>query len=66
MAKTIEDEINRPYPLAYALTMLGEAGYVNKLFEPSVCYDNKSATSWMINNLTQFVDGDDGRLYMFK
>lgn len=66
MNRNLEDEINRPYPLAYALTMLGEAGCANKLFEPSVCYGNKSAISWMIDNLTQIEDGADGRLYMFN
>jgi len=66
MDKSIEDEINRPYPFAYALTMLSEIGHVDKLFEPSSRYDNKSATSWMIDNLTQVEDGEDGRLYMLN
>ncbi|MDK9606691.1 hypothetical protein [Lelliottia wanjuensis] len=66
MDKHLDDEINRPYPFAYALTMLGEIGHVDKLFEPSPCYDNRSATSWMINNLTQVGDNADGRLYMFN
>ncbi len=66
MNRNLEDEINRPYPLAYALTMLGEAGHVDKLFEPSACYGNKSAISWMIDNLTHVEDGADGRLYMFN
>lgn len=66
MDKRFEDEINRPYPFAYALTMLAEAGHVDKLFEPSPRYDNQSATSWMIGNLAQIGDGTDGRLYMFN
>lgn len=66
MNKCLDDELNRPYPFAYALTMLGEIGHVKKLFEPSPFYDNRSATSWMISSLTQMGDGADGRLYMFN
>lgn len=62
----LEDKVNRPYPFAYALTMLGELGYVHKLFEPSVCYENRSATSWMIDNLVYAGEGVDSRLYMFN
>ncbi|MEB5749174.1 hypothetical protein MXF13_04625 [Leclercia adecarboxylata] len=66
MNRKLEDEINRPYPLAYALTMLAEAGHADKLFEPSACYENRSAISWTIDNLTQIEDGADGRLYMLN
>lgn len=66
MDKCVEDEINRPYPFAYALTMLGEAGLARKMFEPSPRYGNQSAASWTIANLTQVKDGADGRLYMLN
>nr|WP_168455046.1 hypothetical protein [Acinetobacter larvae]APD77623.1 hypothetical protein BFG52_16605 [Acinetobacter larvae] len=66
MNKNFDDEINRPYPIAYALTILGEAGHIDKLFTPSVHYGNKSAISWMINNLVQIGDNTDNKLYMFN
>ncbi len=66
MDKTPEDEINRPYPFAYALTMLGEIEHVDKLFEPSMHYGGQSATHWIINNLSHISDDNDCRLYMFN
>ncbi len=66
MDKSLEDEINRPYPFAYALTMLSEVGHADKLFTPSECYGYQSATRWVIDHLTLVEDGADGRLYMLN
>ncbi|YCH29707.1 hypothetical protein M1E08_04910 [Erwinia sp. PK3-005] len=66
MNKTIDDEINRPYPFAYALTMLGDAGFAEKIFEPSAHYDNSSVAHWVINNLTLFDPDSCSNLYMLN
>lgn len=66
MNRTQEDEANRPYPFAYALTTLSEIGHVERLFKPSSHYDGQSAIMWIINNLPLKEDGVNERLYMLS
>ncbi|ECS8719472.1 hypothetical protein DIJ97_19480 [Salmonella enterica] len=66
MNKNLDDEINRPYPFAYALTMLGEVGHINKIFEPSTHYGEQSASAWIINNISYVRGDNNNRLYMLS
>jgi hypothetical protein len=63
---TAEDEVNRPYPLSYSLTMLGEMGCADKLLCPTALYEGKSALQWVIDNCAPVKDENDGRLYMLN
>ena len=61
--RTDEDRVNRPYPMSYALTMLGEVGAADRFFLPRPRYAGAPALDWAIARLSAGAR-DEPRLYM--
>ncbi|HEX5406795.1 MAG TPA: hypothetical protein VFX16_31355 [Pseudonocardiaceae bacterium] len=62
--RTSEGQANRPYPLSYVVTMLGEIGVADRLFAPRARYGGMSPLNWAIDHLSADAVGEGSRLYM--
>ncbi|WP_037912313.1 hypothetical protein [Actinacidiphila yeochonensis] len=58
-----DDRVNRPYPFAYTLNVLGEIGAAHLLFEPRDAYGGRTATAWVVGRLSEG-GREEHRLYM--
>jgi hypothetical protein len=63
--RTDDDRINRPYPFAYALNVLGEVGCSHLLFEPRDAYGGATPIAWVIDRLSEG-GREEHRLYMLN
>ncbi|MEU2423122.1 hypothetical protein ABZ619_19225 [Streptomyces sp. NPDC007851] len=63
--RTDDDRINRPYPFAYALNVLGEVGAAHLLFEPRDAYAGATPVAWVVDRLSPG-GRDEHRLYMLN
>ncbi|MGH4033408.1 hypothetical protein ACQB60_31235 [Actinomycetota bacterium Odt1-20B] len=63
--RTDDDRVNRPYPFAYALNVLGEIGEAGRLFTPHPAYGDRTPTEWVIDSLSEG-GKEEGRLYMLN
>ncbi|WP_330460241.1 hypothetical protein OIB37_27270 [Streptomyces sp. NBC_00820] len=63
--RTDDDRVNRPYPFAYTLNVLGEVGHAHLLFEPRAAYAGATPFAWVVDRLS---DGgrEEHRLYMLN
>ncbi|MFJ9739688.1 hypothetical protein [Streptomyces sp. NPDC101166] len=63
--RTDDDRVNRPYPFAYTLNVLGEVGAAHLLFEPRDAYGGSTPVAWVVDRLS---DGgrEEHRLYMLN
>ncbi|WP_330301353.1 hypothetical protein [Streptomyces sp. NBC_00503] len=61
--RTDDDRVNRPYPFAYTLNVLGEIGRADLLFEPREAYGGASPMTWVIDQLSEG-GREEPRLYM--
>lgn len=60
------DRANRPYPLSYALNVLGEVGAADLIFTPRARYSGLSAVDWMIHELSPGAYEERGRFYLLN
>ncbi|MFF1823211.1 hypothetical protein ACFVWG_38275 [Kribbella sp. NPDC058245] len=58
------DRDNRPYPVSYALNMLGEIGEAGRLFRPRLRYDGRAPLQWVIERVSEDGVREGNRLYM--
>ncbi|MEU0229463.1 MULTISPECIES: hypothetical protein [unclassified Streptomyces] len=63
--RTDDDRVNRPYPFAYALNVLGETGRSHLLFEPRDAYGGATPMSWVVGRLSEG-GSEEQRLYMLN
>jgi len=63
--RTQDDRINRPYPFAYTLNVLGEVGAAHLLFEPRDAYGGQTPTAWVVDRLSEG-GSQEHRLYMLN
>ncbi|WP_018546899.1 hypothetical protein [Streptomyces sp. LaPpAH-108] len=61
--RTDDDRVNRPYPFAYTLNVLGEVGAAHLLFEPRDAYAGATPIAWVIDQLSPG-GREEHRLYM--
>jgi len=59
-----EDRVNRPYPFAYLVNILGELGAADRLFEGRARYDGDSPFSWVAAHLSPDAEEEGSRLHM--
>ena len=62
--RTDKDRANRPYPVSYALNILGEIGAADRLFTPRTRYEGASPMGWVIDHLSKDGIDEGNRLYM--
>ena len=60
-----DDRVNRPYPFAYTLNVLGETGSAHLLFEPRDAYGGSTPIAWVIDRLSEGGE-EEHRLYMLN
>ncbi|MEU6229339.1 hypothetical protein [Streptomyces sp. NPDC047042] len=63
--RTDDDRINRPYPFAYTLNVLGEIGASHLLFEPREAYGGAAPLAWVVDRLSEGGQ-EEHRLYMLN
>ncbi|MEU9100332.1 hypothetical protein [Streptomyces sp. NPDC048361] len=63
--RTDDDRVNRPYPFAYTLNVLGEIGCSQLLFEPRDAYDGATPVAWVVDQLSEG-GREEPRLYMLN
>ena len=63
--RTDDNRINRPYPFAYALNVLGEVGAAHLLFEPRDAYAGQTPVAWVVDRLSAG-GRQEHRLYMLN
>ncbi|MFD4876536.1 hypothetical protein ACFWOB_24710 [Streptomyces sp. NPDC058420] len=63
--RTDDDRVNRPYPFAYTLNVLGEVGAAHLLFEPREAYAGATPIAWVIDQLSTG-GHEEHRLYMLN
>ncbi|MCC3767040.1 hypothetical protein K6I34_003629 [Streptomyces sp. UNOC14_S4] len=63
--RTDDDRINRPYPFAYTLNVLGEIGSAHLLYEPRDAYRGATPVGWVIDQLSEG-GREEHRLYMLN
>lgn len=61
--RSADDRVNRPYPFAYTLNVLGEIGAAHLLFEPRRAYGGQAPIAWVIGRLSEG-GREEPRLYM--
>ncbi|WNI15597.1 hypothetical protein [Actinacidiphila sp. ITFR-21] len=64
--RTDLDRINRPYPVSYALNILGEIGAADLLFTPRTRYGGSSPMAWVIDHFSENAREEAGRFYMLN
>jgi hypothetical protein len=62
--RTDVDRINRPFPVSYALNVLGEIGAADRIFAPRARYGGTSAMGWVVDHLSTGAVEEGTRLYM--
>ncbi|MFE9256469.1 hypothetical protein [Streptomyces sp. NPDC006879] len=62
--RTDLDRVNRPYPFAYLVNMLGEIGQAQRLFSGRERYAGESAFAWVVDHLSPAATEEGSRLYM--
>ena len=62
--RTEFDRTNRPYPVSYALNILGEIGAADLLFSPNERYAGRSPLQWVIGRLSPGGREEGSRLTM--
>lgn len=63
--RTDDDRVNRPYPFAYTLNVLGEIGAARLLFEPREAYGGSAPLAWVVEQLSEGGQ-EEHRLYMLN
>lgn len=63
--RTDDDRVNRPYPFAYTLNVLGEIGRARLLFEPRDAYGGAAPLAWVVDRLSEG-GREEHRLYMLN
>ncbi|MFE5819232.1 hypothetical protein ACFQ6S_38195 [Streptomyces sp. NPDC056479] len=63
--RTDDDRVNRPYPFAYTLNVLGEIGAAHLLFEPRDTYAGATPVEWVVDRLSPGGRAEH-RLYMLN
>ncbi|WP_105970903.1 hypothetical protein [Streptomyces geranii] len=63
--RTDDDRVNRPYPFAYTLNVLGEIGAARLLFEPREAYGGAAPLAWVVERLSEGGQ-EEHRLYMLN
>jgi hypothetical protein len=63
--RTDDDRVNRPYPFAYTLNVLGEVGATHLLFEPRDAYAGATPIAWVVDRLSEGGRAEH-RLYMLN
>jgi hypothetical protein len=62
--RTETSRANRPYPVSYALNVLGEIGAADRLFAPRDRYNGSAPLAWVIDHLSEGARAEGSRLCM--